>query len=474
MSGASGSSGPALGSGTPPQASTNNIKNLTYFYDGQIRRYLEQIVRAFSGWQYNTGGSSPLLTQVPCTMALSNSMVANIINNNSENAMPTCPMITVSLTNLRGRREDVQDPNFVDHRQVVERQIVNGVYTGNRGNSYTVDRIMPMPFEMQIQVDIWTSNIDQKLQLLEQILTVIYPSFDIQSSVNALDWTALTTVYVEDIIYTSRTLPVGANANELEIASINLKLPIWITAPAKVKRQTLINQIITNVYAAEEISGLGYINGDAGIREAVTGLEQGAELLQVIVTPGNYAIKVSNGIITLIPNSMNYPALSWQNLIYEYGNINPGISQIRLYDTFNSTNYIAGTIQLTSNPNQLEWTLIEDTLPTNTLNEITAVINPTKTFPGNGLTPTAGSTYLILEEIEPCEAWGNLTAAANDIIEYDGSNWSILFNAATNGSTVQYVINSYSGTQLKFINEQWILSVDQTYQKGYWELVLVP
>lgn len=464
------------GSTTPTPSPSNNIQNLNYFYDGQIRRYLEQIVRAFSGWQYSTGGATPVLTQVPCNMALTNTQVASIINNNTENAMISCPMISVSLTNLRGRRDDVQSPNFVDHRQVVEREIVGGYYTGNRGNSYTIDRIMPMPFELSIQVDIWTSNIDQKLQLLEQILTVIYPSFDIQNSTNALDWTALTTVYVEDIVYTSRTLPVGANANELEIATINLKLPIWLTAPAKVKRQVLINQIIANVYGAEKVSGLGYIKGDTGIQESITGLEQGAKLFNVVVTPGDYAVKLSNGIMTLLPNPSSNPAQSWEDLIYQYGNLNSGISQIRLYQTpdFTETStYIAGTIQLGSDPTELEWTLITDTLPANTLNPVTAVLNPIKTFPGNGLTPIAGSTYLILEKIVPCAAWGNLTAFPNDIISYDGINWSVYFTAAT-ATTTQYVVNSYSGTQLQFTNGQWILSVDQTYQKGYWQLVLVP
>jgi hypothetical protein len=436
------------------------IQNLDYFYDGQIRRYLEQVVRAFSGWQYRTGGTNPQTIMVPCRMALTNSMIASIIQNNSENTLMVCPMITVNLTSLRGRREDVQNPNFVDSRQVVEREIVNGKYTGNRGNSYTVDRIMPMPFELTIQVDIWTSNIDQKLQLLEQMLTVIYPGFDTQNGTNALDWTALTTMYVEDIIYTSRAIPVGANAAEIETASIQLKLPFWLTAPAKVKRQTLINQIITNVYNSEV---------------SPNGLVQGDELIQVVTTPGNYAIKIAAGVITLVPETNE--TINWQTLIYQYGNLNPTVSQLRIYSSpdFDSTStYIAGTIQLGSDPSQLLWQLVPETLPVNTLPAVNAVINPLQTFPGGKLpTPVDGVSYLLLNDIGPSQAWGNITASTNDIISYNNGTWAVTFDAsATN--TIEFVVNSYSGSQLKFLNGQWILSIDGVYEKGYWELVLSP
>ena len=40
---------------------------------------------------------------------------------------------------------------------------------------------MPVPYNLTMQVDIWTSNSDQKFQLLEQILTLYNPSVDINS-----------------------------------------------------------------------------------------------------------------------------------------------------------------------------------------------------------------------------------------------------------------------------------------------------
>ena len=163
------------------------LQSLTYFYDSQQVRFLEQVVRAFSGFQYMTGasaGNPPTLVTVPCRMATTNSLVANIINNYSSNTLQTIPIISIWQTGLTFDQDRLQNRNFVDTRQVVERSIdpTTGSYTSERGQGYTVQRIMPIPFTMAIQVDILTSNTDQKYQLEEQILTIMCPNFDIQNS----------------------------------------------------------------------------------------------------------------------------------------------------------------------------------------------------------------------------------------------------------------------------------------------------
>lgn len=433
------------------------IRNLDYFYSAQIRRYLEQIVANFSGFYYQSGGENPTLIMVPCQMALTNNMVASIIKNNSDNVANTCPMIAVSVSQLRGRREDVQNPHFVNSLQVTERQIVNGQYTNQRGNSYTVDRIMPMPFELTVTVDIWTSNYDQKLQLIEQILPVIYPGFDIQNGVNALDWTALTTVSVDDIVYTSRTVPIGTNTTELEVASIILKMPLWLTVPAKVKQQKVIHEVITNVNQTDDV---------------ITNIDVGNKMLQEVTTPHNYGINISGNIITLVPQLNS--TMTWKDLIQEYGIINPTISQLRIYtqEPIENTQqpYIAGTIQYTENPNELLWQIIPSTLPANTLNPINGVINPLITNPDTGLPLVNGNSYLILHDISGGSMWGGITAYTNDIITYN-NGWSVTFSAATTNTT-EYVLNTYSGTQLKFQNGSWVLSIDGTYNNSMWGLYL--
>ena len=52
-----------------------------------------------------------------------------------------------------------------------------------------------------------TSNTDQKLQLLEQILVLFNPALEIQQNDNPVDWTTITTVELTDIQWTSRSIP---------------------------------------------------------------------------------------------------------------------------------------------------------------------------------------------------------------------------------------------------------------------------
>ena len=55
---------------------------------------------------------------------------------------------------------------------------------------------MPTPYTLSMKADIWTSNTDQKLQLLEQILVLFNPALEIQTTDNYIDWTSLSVVYL--------------------------------------------------------------------------------------------------------------------------------------------------------------------------------------------------------------------------------------------------------------------------------------
>ena len=119
-------------------------------------------------------------------------------------------------------------------------------------DSYTVERHMPVPYDMNMQVDIWTSNENQKHQLLEQILVLFNPALDIQSSTNPADWTSVTYVELTDMTWSSRSVPVGTET-DIDIASLVFTVPIWINPPSKVKRQVLIQRIIENINAVSQI-----------------------------------------------------------------------------------------------------------------------------------------------------------------------------------------------------------------------------
>jgi hypothetical protein len=447
------------------------MNRIDFFYDGQLRRFMAQVVRAFSGFQYETGllaDGSREQRVVPCRMASQNKQVGIIMRNNSENSILAVPMITVFIKELEADRTRTQAPGFVGSVQVHERAVdpETGEYTGEPGNSYTVDRMMPHPLTATIQVDVWTSNELQKHQLFEQIFMAFNVGFDIQSSDNPLDWSALSTLSLDNMTWTSRAIPVGTS-DEIDVLTFVFKLPMWISPPAKVKQQKLIHQIITNV-----------LDGEIGPDDSIDGrafAPSGNPIAQSIVTPGNYQISIDGAEITLIgQHERDDP--SWAELLAQYGTLTPALSQLRLRaDVDQSTDLdVVGTIQLDPRrKNVLHWQVDIDTVPSNTQKPVDAIIDPLRHLPGKELPQaSAGQRYLIIEDIGPSLAWGDVHARANDIIEYNAlTGWVVVFDSSATNS-INYVVNLRSGKQLRFVDGSWIMSIDGTYNPGFWRILL--
>jgi hypothetical protein len=444
-----------------------------YFYDQQLRRYWLQFTRIFEGFQYQTGqganGARRLVT-VPVRLANKDQLVGHILRNNTENTVQSAPAITCWMTSITRPAERIQSPNFVSSVNVFEREIdeATNSYTGNVGRTYTVERMMGIPFDITMQVDVWTTNEDQKHQIMEQIMLLFNPSIDLQTGTNPLDWTGLTIVTLEDYIWSSRSFPMSGD--DIEISSLIFKMPIWLNPPAKVKRQNIIHQIIQNIanMPAEKPA-----EGDA------IGVFWDADSMRSmsIVTPGDHHVRVVGNEITLLDSTGSDEGTDWRELLRLYGKFRPGVSQFRLKtsaDLDDTANDLVGTLSLDedeANKAYVTWDI--ETLASNTLTAVNAMIDPHKTGPGQGAMPAAasGQRYIITDDLGECEAWGDINAGANDIIAYVNGHWSVVFDSSIT-TTTHYVLNSRSGKQLKWDGEQWLFAVDNDYSPGYWRVFL--
>lgn len=456
---------------------------LDFFYDAQIRKYVQQFVRIFSGFQYKTGktrdGEEKYRT-IPARMSSSNRLVANILRNNSENTILSAPFITCWIQSVEIDRSRTQTPTHVGKLFPTERKIdpETGEYTSEPGNYYTVERYMPVPYNLTMQTDIWTTNEVQKHQILEQILVLFNPSIDIQSNTNPLDWSSLTIVELTGINWTSRNVQVGSES-ELEITTLTFKVPIWINPPAKIKKQTLIHQIITNILDGDTTRGPVDETGNA--QEYY--FSESDLMTRIITSPGDFKIGIERNIITLLdqrdsnidPRGNEY---SWKTLLVKYGEIRPMVSQLRIKTDNNIDNHdndIIGVVELDSeNPSKLIWSVDIDTLPVNTLKAIDAIIDPTVVYPSKGLPIVKiGQRYLLLESIgTPTIAWGDLVANANDIIEWDGMHWQVVFDSGANFDETHYILNRYNNKQIKWNGQFWHLVTEGVISPGYWRIFL--
>jgi len=449
------------------------MASLEYFYGGDIRRTIIHFGRLFMGLQISNGidiDGEEQLQRVPCRFATSDRQVLQILRNNSENAMLAAPFISYYITNLDIARDRVRNYTSTNDISMAERSYQEGSgYTDRLGNTYQIERMNPSPLDIEFNVDIWTTMVEHKLQLLEQIRLIYNPAITMQTSTSPLDWTAMQEVELRNISFTSRSMPVGTE-DSLDIASLTFKVESWISAPAKVTRTKLIETIFTNV-------------GEGSTDEDIFGWDL-ANISRTVYTPNDAFIRVNETYdeITLLDKWGNPTTTTWEDVFNSYGKYEAGQTQIRLRalvtDEADGTADIYGTVVLDpDNPDILQWTIDVDTLPSTTLTAVDGVINPRTSFPGSSLPAAAlGQRYLILQDLgstgTSTVAWGNLVASNNDIIQYDGANWNVVFDSSENSAT-QFVGTIAGNKRYQWTAENgWIDPIAGVWRPAWWRIAI--
>jgi frataxin-like iron-binding protein CyaY len=443
-------------------------KNMDYWYDEQIKRYLLQLIRIFSHFQvkeYTSEGVN--YNRVPCRYADASRMVSHILRNNSENIVNNAPQISVGIQSLQLARERAQDPFMVDTQQVAEREWNKeaGSYTSEQGNLYTVQRYMPVPYNMTIQVDIFTTNTDTKLQILEQIFVLFNPSIQLQSNDNPLDWSNVFEVELTDISWSNRSIPAGVDES-LDISTLTFQVPIWISPPAKVQRQKIIQKIIADIHSNNNLMSLGF-NSD--FHDFFASVPEDAR----VVTAPDLRVHIENATASLV--NLSGQPVNWSEIIEMNGELT-SVSRLEFNITDDIKDYsqmVIGTI--VGNPldsTSLIFNLDSETLPADTLTPLNRIVDPRSSRPGDTL-PSAqlAQRYLITENItEDYAEWG-IDAEANDIVEYDGNKWVVVFDS-DQVSQQAWITNDFTGQQFRWTGTEWISSWQGTYNPGYWKLIL--
>jgi hypothetical protein len=425
---------------------------------------------------------------VPVRYGDASRQAQTILQNNSASDMPSTPLMTFYITDLKYDRPRMQEPNFVSNIAVRQRTYDpnTDTYETTQGNAFTIERAMPVPYEMTINLDIWTSNTNQKMQLLEQILTLFNPSLEIQSTDNYIDWTSLTVLYLKDVRWSSRTIPVNAD-NPIDIATLSFTLPMWITPPAKVKKLGVIERIIASVYDAQGDLVNSLTNSDLllGTRQRFTPYGYQVLLLgnKLQVLRQRQVIDEPNASLTA-PDSPDSNLL-WNSVVGMYGTLRPGISYVTLEQPDGTE--VTGTVAYDPTDDRfLLFTVNAGTIPSNTLAPINAVIDPLVSGPGAGLATAAiGQRYLFTQATGSYDnpgftnpdSWEGtsgqpLVARANDIVEYDGTRWQIAFDSTSSPDNMQYVTNVTTELQYRWTGSAWVKSYQGLYPGGQWTLVL--
>lgn len=434
------------------------------------------------------GSEADTLIRVPVRYGDASRQAQTILQNNSANDMPSTPLMTFYITDLKYDRPRMQEPYFVNNIAVRQRTYdsATDTYETTQGNAFTIERAMPVPYEMTINLDIWTSNTNQKMQLLEQILTLFNPGLEIQSTDNYIDWTSLTVLYLKDVRWSSRTIPVNTD-NLIDVATLSFTLPMWITPPAKVKKLGVIERIIASVYDAQGDLTNALTDSDLllGTRQKITPYRYQVLLIDNKLQALRQQQVVDESDASLTPADSPESNLLWHSVVNLYGTLRPGISYITLEQPDGTD--VTGTVAFDPTDDRfLLFTVNAGTVPGNTLDPISAVIDPIASGPGAGLpAASTGTRYLFTQAtgsydnpgLTNPDSWSGtdgqpLVANANDIVEYDGEQWAVVFDSTSSPANMQYVTNITTELQYRWTGSAWVKSYQGLYPGGQWTLVL--
>ena len=470
---------------------------MQHFYDGQIRRYITQMIRLMSNFSYKDGDGK--LTQVPVMYGDITRQVGHILRDNSENKIPSAPRIGVYITGLELDRDRLADASFVGKVHLRERDYdeTNNEYLNTQGKNVTVERLMPTPYKLTVSADIWSTNTEQKLQIMEQILMLFNPSLEIQTTDNYIDWTSLSVVDLESVNFSSRSMPTGTES-EIDVGSLTFTTPIYISPPVKVKKLGVITNIIMSMFNEDT----GNVDLGATMPELKRYNDEFAEGVFMEDKDGTVVRKDSAGLAITAYNDYDLLVLgNTAQLIHKgvVGNTNwngffealpgtfrSGLSQLQLtrLDINQSVN---GTVAV--NPTD-ETTLIinwdEDTIPSDMVltgstgdrNKIDYIIDPTNfnptTIKSNGVRVLLLGSIGSATNTDGADAWKNndgtdFIASENDIVEWTGTKWQILFDSST-VSDIKFVTNLNTSIQYKWTGTEWVKSIEGEYRNGAWRI----
>lgn len=201
----------------------------SFYYNQQLKRYLVQFMYIFSGMQVRVGKTSTReagLIDVPVHYSSMDKVAASISAGNTSNKPIRIPAMSASLQTLR---KMAVSPGL--NQEYSSTYLPAGGYFAN--DVKTITRLKPTQYNATVNLAIWTSNVDQQFQLLEQILTIFNPSIQIQTSDGPFDWTKITMVELVDIQY-QESYPINTLIR-MPIAELTFEMPIYLSAPVEIR-----------------------------------------------------------------------------------------------------------------------------------------------------------------------------------------------------------------------------------------------
>jgi len=219
----------------------------TYHYDGQFKRILTQFLAVFTCIKVASGKTNelePRFIEVQVKHGSSDRVVAAIKAHQTQNGVVRLPMIAGHITNV-----DLDSSLMKGTR--VERKSVKmpsgGVFPSDL-KTYT--QVMPVPYRVQFELNIFASNLDQHWEMLEQLLLWFDPTLELTTSDEVMNWGRISMLRLDSVNF-DESIP-GTERRFVQ-STLNFSAPVYLSAPTEVSND-YINEIKMRVGAVNSLT----------------------------------------------------------------------------------------------------------------------------------------------------------------------------------------------------------------------------
>ena len=220
-------------------------------YDKQIRTYISQFLRIFTGIMVEYDGNDfdgdgfPDQKQVSVVYSNMDRVVADILHTDGTFTAAKLPLIAGYLTTINRDDERRKAPTHIDRR----------AYVNESNEIKSLERLMGIPYKLSMQVAIYSDNTDMKFQILEKILMIFNPDLTFHKNDNVKDWTNISRAELLSI-GNEENQPVG-NEGRIIIDVLDFEVDMWLNFPVKDGNSSIIKMVEANITdTTESIAGL--------------------------------------------------------------------------------------------------------------------------------------------------------------------------------------------------------------------------
>lgn len=190
-----------------------------YRFNRQFERYVQQFMRAFSGYQVRQSSTTQTLHRVPVRYGTMERLIATVLQRRDSYTNTAIPLIAVNMT---GITPNVERKVSHHHEENITLGDEPGQYTGAR-------KINGPAFILEFDVSIYADSQTQMFEILEQILLVFNPRITIQVDNSVLNSDYITEIELQSI-NNEIQYPLGAD-QQVVMQSMTFNVPVRLHYP---------------------------------------------------------------------------------------------------------------------------------------------------------------------------------------------------------------------------------------------------